>query len=577
MKETKESVEKTQMQTSYASTHWLCAQVCGMVLLSCLLSACGGGGQTLQHARQSKAVLDRLINQAQSIGVPQNLLQPILDQENLLSHTSAPLTLLSDQAANDYYGNIEQRYHILSIQVKGLEGQATQQLGYQATSDIQNFESALSQRQNQGFVEVATFTDQLTQDQNMLEQAQYPKEFLAVSNNARNSTIALYLMGSTYNQITTLHTIIKQLADAGLDVTALQQQEQNDLAIFQQANSPGNFQELSDQIKTQVQASITLSTQAIPYVGTIKLNQLQTAIEQMKQYQLDTASYQKQLDSDRTALANARTLSDYLNISAQIESDSEATRIPLLKSEANALLERYYQNVNTWGAGHRYYDAFNGISYRLDYEYDQVHGFGDELATAVQNAQTADDYQNAIDQITAFTLHLQAMQTDYADTTSFLLPHKTDEQLIQHYQLMNSTVIVVSQIEQALRVYQNGKLIKAFLVTTGQYERPTPPGLWQIFVRQSPTIFTSWEPKGSAFWYPDTNISYAMEYRNDGYYFHDSWWRQNYGPGTNFPHLDSGGDQDFAGNGSHGCVNMSKSLAGWLYQNTSYGTPAIIY
>ncbi|HLG75776.1 MAG TPA: L,D-transpeptidase, partial [Ktedonobacteraceae bacterium] len=84
-------------------------------------------------------------------------------------------------------------------------------------------------------------------------------------------------------------------------------------------------------------------------------------------------------------------------------------------------------------------------------------------------------------------------------------------------------------------------------------------------------------PKGSAFWYPDTKINYAMEYHSGGYFFHDSWWRANYGPGTNFPHYDTGGDESFAGNGSHGCINMAESDIAWLYPNSTYNAQVILY
>src|SRR5207247_952982 len=112
----------------------------------------------------------------------------------------------------------------------------------------------------------------------------------------------------------------------------------------------------------------------------------------------------------------------------------------------------------------------------------------------------------------------------------------TDLNFIAYYNLNTAgSVIVVSLVEQALRFYQNGRLVKAFQVTTGQYARPTPPGLWNIFLREHPTEFKSSEPKGSAFWYPPTKIDYAMEYHDGGYFFHDSWWRADYGVGTNFP------------------------------------------
>jgi hypothetical protein len=215
----------------------------------------------------------------------------------------------------------------------------------------------------------------------------------------------------------------------------------------------------------------------------------------------------------------------------------------------------------------------------LDYEYDQ-QGIGSDADAAVQSAQTADDYQAAIDLINNDLLHLKAMEADYTDSTPWNQPHATDIQLMKHYNLDSSNsgeVFVVSLVEQTLRYYNNGQLVRAFHITSGQFDKPSPPGFWSIFQRQSPTIFKSSEPKGSAFWYPDTNINYAMEYHEGGYFFHDAWWRADYGPGTNFPHYDSGGDETFAGNGSHGCINMQEQEAGWLYQNSSYGAAVILY
>jgi L,D-transpeptidase catalytic domain len=130
----------------------------------------------------------------------------------------------------------------------------------------------------------------------------------------------------------------------------------------------------------------------------------------------------------------------------------------------------------------------------------------------------------------------------------------SDVGLMRYYHL-SGTVVVVSFIEQICRIYQNGKLIKAFQVTTGNFDSPSPAGLWHIFLRQSPTVFRSSAPFGSHFCYPDTPITYAMEYHVGGYYLHDSWWRTDYGPRTNFPHYDPNGNR-YAAEGSHGCINM---------------------
>jgi lipoprotein-anchoring transpeptidase ErfK/SrfK len=131
--------------------------------------------------------------------------------------------------------------------------------------------------------------------------------------------------------------------------------------------------------------------------------------------------------------------------------------------------------------------------------------------------------------------------------------------------------------EQALRVYQDGNLVRAIQVTTGQEALPSLPGVWQVLARESPTVFKSPDPPDSPYWYPDTPIHYAILYHSGGYFIHDSWWRADYGPGTQFPHYDSGGDEAFAGTGSHGCVNVPLDQAAWLYSNTNWQTQIVIY
>src|SRR3989440_12867588 len=148
--------------------------VCMVMLVTLLLSACGGDPQTQQQANKSKADLDNLISHAQSIGVPDAMLKFIIQQENQLSNTNAPITVFNGQPATDYYSNLINRYQLLAVQVHGLEFQTTQQLDYQASLDIQTLENSLAGRQAQNFVEAKIFANQLTQDQNQLASAQYP-------------------------------------------------------------------------------------------------------------------------------------------------------------------------------------------------------------------------------------------------------------------------------------------------------------------------------------------------------------------------------------------------------------------
>src|SRR5206468_2518751 len=158
----------------------------------------------------------------------------------------------------------------------------------------------LAQRQAQGFVAAKNFANQLTQDQNLMAQAQYPKQYMQISTDAKNATQALRLMGTTYNTLTSFRNAIQQLEASHIDVIAL-----------------------------------------------------------------------KQLDADKAMLNKARAINDFLKVSSQIDMHMNAIQIPLLQGEANYLLKQFHQEADSWGGAHQYHDAYDGISYKLDYEYDQ--------------------------------------------------------------------------------------------------------------------------------------------------------------------------------------------------------------
>lgn len=553
-----------------------------LLLLSLLLSACGGNAQIQQRASTSKANLNQLLAHAVSIGVPAALLQPIQQQEAQLSATSAPVGLFNDQSTNDYYSNLTQRYQALGVQVHGLEYQATQQLDYQASLDLQSFEKALAVRQAQGFVEAKTFANQLTQQQQALAQAQLPKDYLEISSKAKLSTQALQLMGPAYNDLTTFQQDIKQLQASHLDTTALNQQYQQDLQQFRTATQPQDFSNLITQLNAHLQETTVYSTQAIPYVGAAKLKQFSADIQQLKTYGQSTTSFQQKLNADQQALDGAQSISDYLKVSAQIDRDINSLQYSLTVGQASYLLKQFHAAVTAWGNTHQYHNAYDGGVYNLDYEYDE-QGVGSDADYAVQYAQSTgavSDYQAAIDLIQNDMANLQAMEADYSDKTPWNQSHATDITVMKHYGVYgpnSGQVLVVSLIEQVLRYYNNGKLVRSFQIVSGQYQKPSPPGFWSVFLKQSPTVFKSSEPKGSAFWYPDTNIKYAMEYHAGGYFFHDAWWRCNFGLHDNFPHSDACGTTDFNDNGSHGCINMNSNDIAWLYPQIAWGASVILY
>lgn len=311
--------------------------------------------------------------------------------------------------------------------------------------------------------------------------------------------------------------------------------------------------------------------------GKAQLLTFQQWITLMQQYQGDTTTYQQQYNSDQQVLSSATSDTAYKTALQALNTHVNAIQIPAMKTESSFLFQELQQEVASFGKKHTYYDSYNNTTYQLGYQYGPNGATGPAwLGGELSAAKTLMDYQQAVEDLNMNITNFKAMVTDFGDKTPYDQVHQTDNQLMQQYNYMNSKVVIVALAEQALRVYENGKLVKAFQVTTGQPDLPTPPGTWWVEGKKSPTEFKADVPPSSPNWYPPTPINYAMQFHSNGYFLHDSWWRSQYGPGTNFPHLDPGGTQ-YSIHGSHGCVNMSKDNAAWLYGFVELYTHVLIY
>ncbi len=563
-------------QSKHSSSR-LASVLLALMLLSMLatLSACGGDTSAQQQAQQKQAQLDSSLQHARAIGVPSSLLTPILQQEQQLNATSVPLTFFNDQPATDYYHNLATRYGQLQIQLQGLVQTATDQSKTQAQRDMQNLQLSLTHGRTAG-LPVQYFAQQFQTYQTALATARNPKDFAAISSKAKVTMQSLDLLQTTSTQLTTLKQTIAQMKNAHLDVTVLQMQYASDQQALVDAQQPLDFQQLEIQINAQYQQAVVNTTQALPYITVAKINEFEAKINTLKLYGGDISVYQKKLDADRSMMQRTDSVQSYMRFAQQVDTDMASMGTDLAQQEAHYLLQQFHQEVTSWGNAHLYHDSDDGQNYPLDGGYMQP-GIGSDLDLGYSEAATADDYQAMVDEISNALFNLHMMEQDYNDHTPYNKVHATDLQMLAHYKLQHSQVIMVSLAQQALRLYQNGKLVNGFLVTTGRVELPSVPGVWPVLDRQSPTVFKSSEPKGSPYWYPDTPIHYAILYHAGGYYVHDSWWRVDYGPGTQFPHNDSGGDASFANNGSHGCVNVQEQQAEWLYNNTDWNTIIVIY
>jgi len=542
--------------------------------LMLLMSACGGDAHTQQQANTNKANLDSSLQYAQKIGVSSSLLASVQKQEQQISSTNAPFNPFNDQPDTDYYHNLAQRYAQLNVQTQSIIASSTDQAQTLAQRTVQNFQTTLSQRRAQG-LPVQQFVQQFAQNQQLLSTAKYPKDYALVTKNARTSIQALNLLQTVSAQLTTFQTTITQMQAAQIDVTAMTVQYQNDQQALTAASTPTDFKNISTFVNGQYQQAVVNSIQALPFVTKAKLSIFETQVDQLKTYGIDSTPYQKRLDADKTLMGKTKSIQEYEAFSRQIDNDMAAMHDDYVRGEAGYLVKQFHKEAIDWGQANIYLDKSDGQKYPLDAGYLQP-GIGSDLDNALSYAVTPDDYQGVVDQVHNEFFNLHMMEADYSDKTPYNQAHSTDQQMLDHYKLQKGTVLMISQPESALRLYKDGKLIRSFIVTVGRVELPIVPGVWPVLNRLSPTTFTSPYPKGSPYYYDPTPIHYAINYHWGGYFVHDSWWRADYGTGTQFPHEDATGNVS-ASNGSHGCINMQLDQAAWVYANTDYNTQIVIY
>ena len=412
--------------------------------------------------------------------------------------------------------------------------------------------------------------------QSALSSAKYPKDYTAVSTQIQNLNQGLALLKTTSVQLTTFKNTINQMQAARLDTTAMQMQYQNDQQQLTTSQTTPAFQKLGTLVSTQYLQAVVSTNLALPYVINAKLSDISSKVQFLKTYGIDTTTYQQSLNTDRVAARRVKNVQQYIDFSKQVDTDIASMQADLVTGQANALLKQFHKEADAWSKLHMYHDKYDGKNYSMDAAYQDA-GMGSMLDQEMTWNYSVSDYQGMIQTINDELFNLHMFEANYKDKTPYTKVHATDTQLLNHYKLQKGQVIVVSTTEQALRLYQNGKLVTSFQVTTGRAELPALAGEWSVQNRESPTEFKSPDPPGSPYWYPPTHINYAILYHHGGYFLHDSWWRKDYGPGTQFPHVDSGGDTVYSGDGSHGCVNLPEDKAAWLYANTDFSTQIIIY
>jgi len=133
---------------------------------------------------------------------------------------------------------------------------------------------------------------------------------------------------------------------------------------------------------------------------------------------------------------------------------------------------------------------------------------------------------------------------------------------------MPKQAILISMQGQELWAYQDGKLVQNTLVTTGKPpDLATDIGPMKVLSKQSPWKMHSPWPKGSPYWYPDTDVQMVLWFTNTGEGLHDAYWQSTpYGAGS-----------QYGPSASHGCIHIPYAAERLLYGWAAVGTPVIVF
>jgi LysM repeat protein len=111
--------------------------------------------------------------------------------------------------------------------------------------------------------------------------------------------------------------------------------------------------------------------------------------------------------------------------------------------------------------------------------------------------------------------------------------------------------VIVDLSDSRTYAYEDGKLIRNVLSSTGLPATPTIQGSFEVQRKYAAQTMT-----GPGYYLPD--VPYVM-YFYAGYALHGTYWHNNFGQPM-----------------SHGCVNLPTPEAGWFYEWTEIGTPIYV-
>jgi LysM repeat protein len=112
--------------------------------------------------------------------------------------------------------------------------------------------------------------------------------------------------------------------------------------------------------------------------------------------------------------------------------------------------------------------------------------------------------------------------------------------------------IDVDLSSQSVRAYQGSTVMRSMIVSTGISIYPTPTGTFKVYAKY-PSVTMS----GPGYYLP--GVPHTMFFYA-GYALHGTYWHNNFGHPM-----------------SHGCINLTRADAAWLYSWTPMGTKVVIH
>ncbi len=126
---------------------------------------------------------------------------------------------------------------------------------------------------------------------------------------------------------------------------------------------------------------------------------------------------------------------------------------------------------------------------------------------------------------------------------------------------IGDSYVEVSLEKQKFWMYLNGEMVKESSIVSGGPRHRTNRGVYKLAGKARNQTLRGWNDDGTRY---ASFVNYWMPF-DGGIGLHDATWRSSFGGNI------------YQYNGSHGCVNLPKVIAKFLYENITYEMPIIVW